>query len=102
MENQFFGGRRSGKTLISRQDGADLAVAALGFLASEPDRLSRFLDLCGLGPHNLRAAAADPSFLTAVLDYIVGDEPLLIGFAADQSLPPERVVAARRAMDGPA
>ena len=102
MENGLFEGRRGGKFLISRQDGADLAIAAVSFLASEPDRLSRFLDLCGLGPHNLRAAAADPGFLAAVLDYIAGDEPLLIGFAVDQGLPPERIVAARRALEGPA
>ena len=88
--------------MISRRDGETLAISALGFLAGEPDRLSRFLDLSGLGPHNLRAAAADPAFLVAVLDYIAADEPLLIGFSADQGVAPERIVAARRAMDGPA
>ena len=101
MENQLFGGRPGGKTLMSRKGAEEMAVAALGFLASEPDRLSRFLDICGLGPHNLRAAAADPGFLAAVLDYVAGDEPLLIAFAADQGLPPERIAAARRAMEGP-
>jgi hypothetical protein len=101
MENRGLGRRPSAKTLISRKDGEDLAVLALQFLAGEPDRLSRFLDLCGLGPHNLRASAADPGFLSAVLDYLAGDEPLLIGFAAERGIPPERIVAARRAMDGP-
>jgi hypothetical protein len=101
MENRFFSGRPRAH-LISRKDGEDLAVAALSFLAGEPDRLSRFLDLSGLGPHNLRAAAADPGFLAAVLDYVAGDESLLIAFAADQGLAPERVVSARRAMEGPA
>ena len=101
MENRLFAGRPGAKTFVSRKDGEDLAIAALGFLAGEPDRLSRFLDLCGLGPHNLRAAAADPGFLAAVLDYVAGDEPLLVAFAADQGFPPERVVVARRAMDAP-
>jgi hypothetical protein len=82
--------------------GEELAVSALAFLAGEPDRLSRFLDICGLGPHNLRAAAADPAFLAAVLDYLLSDEPLLIGFAGAEGVSPERVAAARRAMDGPA
>ncbi len=101
MENRSNGRAPSGKTLISRKDGEDLAVSALGFLAGEPDRLSRFLDLSGLGPHNLRAAAADPGFLAAVLDYVLGDERLLVAFAAAQRLAPERVAEARRAMDGP-
>ena len=88
------------KTLILREEGRELAIAAVGFLAAEPDRLSRFLALSGLGPHNLRATAADPGFLVAVLDYLIADEPLLVGFAAAQALPPERVVAARRALGG--
>jgi hypothetical protein len=39
--------------------------------------------------------------LAAVIDYLLADEPLLIGFAAAQGLAPERIAAARRAMDGP-
>jgi hypothetical protein len=102
MENRGRARHPGGKSLAGSRSGDQLAVSALGFLAAEPNRLSRFLDLCGLGPHNLRASAADPRFLAAVLDYLLADEPLLIAFAADQGLEPERVVAARRAMDGPA
>jgi hypothetical protein len=101
MENRLGGRGVNFKTLASRKDGEELAVAALGFLAAEPDRLDRFLALSGLGPHNLRAAAADPGFLAAVLDYLLGDEPVLLAFAAERGLPPERVAAARAAMDGP-
>ena len=101
MENRVGGRGANFKTLASRKDGEELAVAALGYLAAEPDRLDRFLALSGLGPHNLRAAAADPGFLTSVLDYVLGDEPLLIGFSAERGLKPERVVAARAAMDAP-
>jgi hypothetical protein len=101
MKNRYLEGGRGAKSLTSQKEGEGLAVSALGFLAQEPDRLSRFLDICGLGPHNLRAAAADPRFLAAVLDYLLSDEPLLIGFAQAEGVAPERVAAARRAMDGP-
>jgi len=101
MENRLGGRGVKFKTLLSRKDGEELAVAALGFLASEPDRLDRFLALSGLGPDNLRAAAADPGFLAAVLDYLLGDEPVLLAFAAEHGVPPERVAAVRAAMDGP-
>lgn len=100
MENHRPGRSSYSRTSLSRKDGEDLAAAALGFLAAEPDRLSRFLDLSGLGPHNLRAAAAAPGFLEAVLDYLIGDEPVLIAFAEAQEIAPERVVRARHAMDG--
>ncbi|MDE3174888.1 MAG: DUF3572 domain-containing protein [Pseudomonadota bacterium] len=101
MENRVSGRSIGRKTSTLREEGQELAVAALSFLAQEPDRLSRFLDICGLGPHNLRAAAADPGFLTAVLDYLLGDEPLLIAFAASRNLAPESIAATRRAMGGP-
>ena len=101
MENRVNG--RLSKTPKSglRKDGEQIAVTALAFLAGEPDRLERFLSLSGLGPHNLRAAAADPGFLVAVLDYLLADEPMLLAFAAEQRLKPETIVAARRAMGGP-
>jgi hypothetical protein len=89
------------KTSLSRKDGEDLGVAGLGFLAGDSERLTRFLGLSGLGPDNLRAAAAAPGFLAAVLDYLLSDEPLLLAFAAEQGIGPERVASARRAMDGP-
>ncbi len=81
--------------------GAEAAISALGYLAGHPGRLDRFLALSGLGPHNLRAAAADPAFLISVLDYVVGDERLLVAFAADQGWRPEEVVRARDALASP-
>ena len=85
--------------------GADfnrsLAVSALTFLAADEERLRRFLAVTGLGPHNLRSAAADPGFYGSVLDYLVADEQLLIGFAADAQVAPETVAKAQRALCGP-
>ncbi len=81
--------------------GRSLAVSGLAFIAADSDRLSRFLNLTGLGPHNLRIAAADPAFLSSVLDYLVGDEQLLLAFAADAGLKPEAVARAHAALRGP-
>ena len=84
-----------------RSFATEAAIAALGFLAADSQRLQRFLALSGLGPHNLRSAAADPAFLGAVLDYTVADEPLLLAFAAQQGWRPADVVLARDALGGP-
>ena len=54
--------------------------------------------MTGLGPDNLRTAAADPAFLGSVLDYLVGDEKLLVEFAADAGLKPEAVLRAHEAL----
>src|SRR5271154_2595098 len=78
-----------------------LAVSALTFIAADPDRLSRFLGLTGLGPDNLRTAAADPAFLGSVLDYLVADEALLVEFAAAAGRKPEAVARPHQALRTP-
>ncbi len=82
----------------SPNSARSLAVSALTFIAADPDRLGQFLGLTGLGPDNLRTAAADPAFLSSVLDYLVADEELLVGFAADAGLKPETIARAHAAL----
>jgi hypothetical protein len=89
------------KQSASADSARSIAVSALAFIAADPDRLNRFLNLTGLGPHNLRTAAADPAFMGSVLDYLVGDEELLVAFAADAGLKPEAVARAHTALCGP-
>ncbi len=78
----------------------EAAIAALGFLAADPERLARFLALSGLGPHNLRRAAASATFLGAVLDYLADDEKLLVAFAEAQGWRPADVSRARETLAG--
>jgi hypothetical protein len=79
-------------------DPESLAIEALGFLAGDPQRLIRFLNLTGLEPENVRGAASQPGFLAAVLEYVVADETLLLGCAGALERPPEAIVAAQRAL----
>ena len=87
-------------TRISMVLSVMIAISALGFLAAEESRLERFLALSGLGPHNLRQAAADSGFLAAVLDYIAADERLLVAFAAKEGLDPAAIARARESLGG--
>ena len=94
--------RRSESRASDRRAAAgNLAVEALGFLAADEARLERFLAVTGLGPHNLRRAAADPGFLLSVLDYLAADERLLVAFAAETGRKPEDVMRAYEAIRGP-
>ncbi|HYZ43252.1 MAG TPA: DUF3572 domain-containing protein [Xanthobacteraceae bacterium] len=77
-----------------------LAVAALAFIAGEPERLGRFLAISGIGPESIRAASREPQFLLGVLDYLAADEPLLIAFAAENAIPPGAVMEARDTIAG--
>lgn len=84
------------KQKLLNEEGAQLlAIEALSFLATDPERLERFIALSGLSPENLRAAAADPGFFLAILDYIASDESLLVTFAANAGHDPQTILKAR-------
>lgn len=83
-----------------REAAEALAIAALAFLAGEPERLGAFLALSGIGPESIRAAASEPHFLAGVLDHITADEPLLVTFAAHQGIDPGEVARAQAALSG--
>jgi hypothetical protein len=81
---------------LTRALAEDMAVAALTFIAHDGERLGRFLALSGLEPGNLREAAAEPSFLVGVLDYLSGDEALLLAFASNFQIDPTSIATAQR------
>ena len=78
-----------------------VAIQALSFLASEPARLGRFLAETGLGPETIRKAATDPSFLLAVVDFVLNDDALIDDFCAAHEMKPRQLIAAREALGGP-
>lgn len=77
-------------------DPETLALQALAFLAAEDDRLHRFLALTGIEGGQLKEIAAASHGLGAVLDYLLGFEPLLLEFAAAIDIDPAIIVQQRR------
>ncbi len=84
--------------ISSPEDAQTLGLTALGFLAEDAPRLGRFLALTGIGPDQLRSAADAPETLLAVLDHLLGDESLLLLFAASRGVAPETLVPARETL----
>jgi Protein of unknown function (DUF3572) len=84
----------------SREAAESIAIQALNYLATEPERLSRFLALSGLDPGSIRSAAAESGFLAGVLAHLVQDESLLVAFAAEAGVTPAEVDRARRVLAG--
>jgi hypothetical protein len=76
-----------------------VAIQALSFLASDPERLGSFLTESGIGPQTLRASAADPKFLAGVLDFVLRDDATVTAFARSSQLTPEAVANAREVLD---
>lgn len=81
---------------LTRQDAEATAIAALGFVASDPQLMGRFLAITGIEPSSIRAAAGEPGFLAGVLDFVLAHEPTLVRFAEENGRDPAAVLAARR------
>ena len=84
---------------MSADDAETIAVAGLGFLAGRPEHLARFLAETGIGPHSIRAAAADPGFLAGVLAFLMNDEALLLEFTEHARLRPTLVAVAHHRLE---
>jgi hypothetical protein len=76
-----------------------VAIQALSFLASDPERLGMFLTETGIGPQTLRASASDPKFLAGILDFIMRDDATVQAFAGVSQLTPETIANAREVLD---
>lgn len=90
-----------GQKDTSGSDAETTAVAALGWLAQEPELLSRFLALTGVEPAAVRQAVGDPAFLAGILDFLMGHEPTLLQFSQSTGIAPETIVQAHAALAGP-
>ncbi len=77
-----------------------LALEGLGWLAGEEDGIQRFLKLSGIDPAELRQAAGNPETGVAVLDFLLGDEELLLGFCAHAQISPKVLHLARHRLGG--
>jgi len=93
-------GKKTRSRKVDGEAAAVLALQALSFLAGEPARLDRFLRLTGVTIDRLKTDADAASAQTAVLDYLLADESLLLAFAANAAIAPREIAAARSVLAG--
>lgn len=91
---------RSTPNRITPEDAEGIALQILGFLADDAPRMSRFLSLTGIGPEQVRAEAGTREFQAAVLEYILGDESLLLAFCQERGVDPMRIAPAHFLLAG--
>jgi len=82
-----------------RFDPVVTGLAALAATLGDERRARRFLDLTGIGTDELRARAADPALLAAVLRFLEAHEPDLLAVAENMGITPDQLIAARKALD---
>ena len=91
---------RSRPDRLSLDDAETIALQALGFLADDPQRVSRFLSLTGSDAGQLRAEAKNREFQTATLEYMLGDESLLQAFCQEAGIDPVAIGPAYALLGG--
>ena len=77
-----------------------LALQALGWIASDDEVFPLFLTATGADLDDLRARAADPDFLAAVLDFLLQDDRWVVAFCNAQGQAYTAPQAARSALPG--
>lgn len=83
----------------TNEDAEALALQALVWTLSEPDRAMRLLSVTGLDPADLRTRAGEPAVLGAALGFLEQHEPDLIACAQSLGVKPEALVRARMTLD---
>jgi hypothetical protein len=86
--------------VFTRDACEEIALNALGYIASDRARAAAFIAGTGILADQMRQAARQPEFLAGVLAYLTEREPLLLAFAADYSVEPDNVVEAARVLAG--
>jgi hypothetical protein len=81
--------------LHSPNDPLALALAALAGTLGDARRAQRFIDLTGIETDELRARAADPALLAALLRFLEAHEPDLIAVSEELGVEPNLLVEAR-------
>ena len=77
-----------------------IALNALSFLVESSDALETFMRQSGVDPTTIRARAAERDFLTAVLDFLMADEALLVRFCEATRTEPGAIRQAHYALGG--
>lgn len=86
---------------MNRQESAEsLAFNVFLWLAGNDDLLPRFIDQTGFTAGDIAAHAQDPSFLAAVLDFLLTDDASVVAYcdAANESY--DAPMQARMALPG--
>ena len=85
---------------INKDDAEAIALQALAYLAVDTQRLSRFLALTGSDLGDLRETAKMPELQASILEYMMGDESLLLAFCQEVGVDPAIIAPAYALLGG--
>lgn len=85
---------------LTHDRAATLALQGLAFLVDTGPAMDRFFEQTGLAPSSLRERADEPDFLVSILDFLLLNEELLVGFCDNFELDVRAVHMARHVLSG--
>ncbi|MGC1506544.1 MAG: DUF3572 domain-containing protein [Sulfitobacter sp.] len=84
----------------TQESAETLALRVLGWLVGNEDLMPVFQGSTGVSEADIRARAADPQFLGAVLDFLMMDDAWVTRFCDEHTVAYERIMQARAALPG--
>ncbi|HEY7764315.1 MAG TPA: DUF3572 family protein [Aestuariivirgaceae bacterium] len=87
------------KTTMDADGAQAISLKALAFLAEDPGRFQRFINLTGVKPQAVASLVRETQFQVAVLEHLLGDERLLVEFCTAERLAPTLPSAALQILD---
>ncbi len=85
---------------MTPDQAATVALKGLAYLANFEPELTRFTELSGAARAELRARANEPEFLASLLDFMLTNEAVLVGFCDSTSIDARAVHQARHVLSG--
>ena len=85
---------------MSPDAAEELAIKALGWLASSDDLFPVFMGATGASAAEIRDRATDPEFLVSVIDFLMMDDQWIIAFCDASGYRYEAPQQARTALPG--
>ena len=91
---------RRNESINTVNDPFVLGLQLLAHVVSDDDLGARFLALTGLDADDLRARAAEPGVLAALVDFVAARESDLVAAADALGVKPQAIVEAGRSLGG--
>ena len=85
---------------MNKELAKESAIAALTWLAQNPNDLSAFLTASGATFDDLRVRSKEPEFLGFVLDFFMASDELIISLSDELKIPPTELSLARALLPG--
>ncbi len=85
---------------MKENEASIIALQALAFIAEDAEVAGKFLAEAGMDTQDIKKRMHEPEVQGGVLDMILSDDRLILGFCNVHDYSPEVIVEARKALPG--